>query len=298
MSPISVSEVPGAVRALVALPRAHQPEACRALAERLPAADEAWNTAFGSESLFDCWTSTALAQGVYRANRAQLQLEPGWRALEIGGGDGRLWRGLDLPEGTLTVVDPSPEVHQRMRRELPRHVELVPVTARIEEVDQLPPCDRIVCSLTLHHLAGHDAEQRRHHGLEGPGKLEVLTALRGALTAGGFLLVNEADVHCDLELAPGDRVLADRLVDSYVRRTAVWLVGELERDPVRAPRLAAIVRHWCLEQVALYDVPVAERDVYELDVPRWRRLFDEAGFTLQRGEYTDDAGLFWQYILR
>ena len=298
MTPLSVAQVPAALREVLALPRARQPEACLALAQRLPAADEAWNTAFGPDSLFDCWTRTALAQGVYAANRRYLALDEGWRALEIGGGDGRLWHGLELPSGRLFVADPVSEVHLRVRAALPRHIAYTGLEARIEELGELPRVDRVVCSLTLHHLAGRDADERRRHGLSGPGKLEVLQRLREALSPDGLLLLNEADVHCDLELEPGDPVLRDRLVDSYVRRTGIWLCRELEEDAERAPRLAAIVRHWCLEQVRMAEVPAAERDVYELDVPRWRALLREAGFALVHQQGTDEAGLFWQYVAR
>ena len=58
------------------------------------------------------------------------------------------------------------------------------------------------------------------------------------------------------------------------------------------------MRHWCLEQIAYADVPLAERDVYELDVSRWLSLFDRAGFRVQAVGFTDPSNLFCRYVLR
>ena len=45
-------------------------------------------------------------------------------------------------------------------------------------------------------------------------------------------------------------------------------------------------------------VPVADRDVYELDTAHWLELLHEAGYRDISHRYTDDAHLFCQYLAR
>jgi SAM-dependent methyltransferase len=311
MTPItdSLALATGLAEALTQ-PRNRQPEAVKELSARIEiGSPEEWNSKFGPESLFDAWTGNHLVQGIYQANAKTLQshLRPGWRVIEIGGGDGRLWSMLpDLPPGELWVVDPSAGVHERLQAELGDRIKVHGIQALIQDaLPSLPKVDAVVCSLTLHHVAGRDAQERANHGMSGPGKLEVLQGLRHILQdREGLLLLNEADVHCDLELASGDPLLRDRLLDSYVRRTAKALcreMSQLERDgdpENRLPRLLMLVKHWCLDQVQMAELPIAERDVYELDVPRWLALFDQAELDLLERGFTDDSLLFHRYLLR
>ncbi|MCP4808952.1 MAG: class I SAM-dependent methyltransferase [Proteobacteria bacterium] len=280
------------VHAILSMPRQLQPQAierlCTQLVEFRP--NEDWNTSFGPDSLFDAWTATTLTRGLYAANLLAIRphLRPGFTAIEIGGGDGRLWASMltKRDTGTLHVIDPSPGVHDQVARRLPKGVELVRHVALVQDVE-LPPADVVVCSLTLHHVRGL-AEKAR-----------VLAAIRAAVPDGLFVL-NEANVHCEDTLAAGDPVLRDNLIDSYVRRCAHALVDEIDARPgaARNTRLAGIVHLWCLEQVALADAPVEDRDVYELDVARWERLLVDAGFSIQGRRCTDPYGLFFQYVLR
>jgi SAM-dependent methyltransferase len=299
-------------RGWMALPRGAQREALKAWLAALPPADppEAWNAAFGPGSLFDAWTRTTVALGVHTANAAWLRdrldaVGPGFRVLEIGGGDGRLWRRVlrDDDRGTLLVVDPMDEVHRVLPEGLPEGVVVEPVVAPVEAVldrtDLWEALDAVVCSLTLHHLAGADAKARARVGLSGPGKREVLARVAGALAPGGALLLNEADIHCDIELPPGP-VLAERLMDSYVRRCAGSVLQDVALredadDDLRA-RWRAIVRHWCLEQVGLAEVALPHRDVYELDVGRWLTLLDAAGLRVIEHGFTDRVALFHRYL--
>lgn len=303
------------LRHVLSLPRGAQPAALRALraALTLPADPEAWNTRFGPGSLFDAWTRSSLVQGLHSANAAilasHLGARPGFVALELGGGDGRLW-SLALPAdavGELIVVDPVAEVEDQVAARLPPGVRLRFLQARFEELVQqgvdLGPTDAVVCSLVLHHVAGRDRAEREAHGLSGPGKVELLEVLVPGLRArDGLALVNEADIHCDLALAPGDPLLEERLLDSYVRRCATALLddcaGRPEADPDLRARWEAVALHWCVEQVDRWQDPVAERDVYELDAPRWREVFAAAGMALQREVLTDQHALFRQYLLR
>lgn len=294
------------VREIVAMPRGRQPEAIDLLRRALPRAEEeAWNTRFGPGSQFEAWTASTVMRGLYAANAATLRplldARPSWRVVEVGGGDGRLWRDLlhDRDRGELVLIDPAPEAHEQVAAALPAAVRLVSHVSGVQDVD-LPDADAIVCSLTLHHLAGADAAERAAHGLAGRGKLEVLTGFARALRPrSGLALVNEADVYCDLGLAPGDPILVDRLIDSYVRRCAIALLDDAERgDPGFRHRWRAIVQRWCLDQVEVAHLPVADRDVYELDVPRWLALFDRAGLVVEERGFTDAYGLFCRYVLR
>jgi hypothetical protein len=294
------------VRGVLALPRRHQRQAIEQLLSDLPPAqhNERWNSRFGRGSLFHAWTSSSLMAGLYAANadvvRERLDGIRPFQAIDVGGGDGSLWGRVLNPShaGTLTVIDPVAEVFEAVQRNIPDGVRLDPCQALVQDAD-LPEADLIVCSLTLHHVAGADAAERAAHGLSGPGKLEVLVAFREALQArGGLLVLNEADVHCDVELAPGDPLLADRLIDSYVRRAALALLADVEAKRGSADMCArweAVARAWSLEQIQLADVPLAERDVYELDVPRWLALLQRAGFEVVSRQFTDAYGLFCQY---
>lgn len=298
------------VAALLGLPRGRQPGALERILAALPPVAEAWNTQFGDGSLFEAWTRTTVAQGVYAAQveilrpllDARTAAGSPWRVIDVGVGNGRLWELLLRSEdrGELVWIDPMPEAHEAARARLPDGIRVQSQVGPVERA-VLPDADVVVCSLTLHHVAGIDAAQRASHGLEGPGKLELLRAFRAAVArrAGRVLLV-EADVHCEIDLAPGDPVLRERLLDSYVRRCGLSLVHDLGRagvpDTLRR-RWRAILQHWCLAQVGAWSVPVAARDVYELDVGRWRDLAVRAGFTVERVRHTDEYGLFCQYVL-
>lgn len=302
------------LRALLALPRGLQPAALAALRARLDAVatpdPEAWNTAFGEGSLFEAWTRTPIMSRLYAENRRVLRpfldARPTGTLVEVGGGNGALWRGLLTPDDrhTLVIVDPMPSAHEAVARAVAAHapgVRIEAVAGGVPEV-ALPEADAIVCSLTLHHVAGRDADARFTHGLSGPGKHEALVAFADALRArGGLLLLHEADVHCDLELPSGDPILRDRLIDSYVRRCASGLLPAV-LDPTHPADLRArwwtIVRRWCLDQVDVADLPAADRDVYELDVGRWLTQLDGAGLAVEDHRFTDDLGLFHRYLAR
>ena len=296
---------------LVSLPRGAQPAALNALLTSLPplSSNEEWNTEFGSNSLFDAWTRNTLTQSLYQANakeiRAVLSGRQNWRIIEIGGGDGRLWGealGAD-DRGELLVIDPVAAASTQVAQRLPGGVKFQAHTGLVQEfLGDLPDADLVVCSLTLHHVAGEDSTSRTQFGLPGPGKLEVLKALSACLAArAGVGLINEANIFCDLQLAPGDPVLVSNLLDSYVRRTAVSLCDDIRNrsdadDDLRA-RWGTIMRRWCLEQVNLSQVSRSDRDVYELDVPRWEDLLRRAGFVIQSRSCTDVHDLFYQYVV-
>lgn len=295
-----------ALRALLAAPGPLDVGALQALRQSMPPLDEpeAWNTAFEAGSLFDAWTRSPLPEAVYAANRRTLRrlmdARPGWTFLEIGGGDGRLWADLLTPEdeGTLIVVDPHPEPHVRIAAIVPEGVAVRPIRREVQAAT-LPDADGIVCSMTLHHLAGTDAAHRSRAGLSGPGKTEILARFARSLTPrAGVLLLNEADVDCEIDLRPGDDILRAHLADGYVRRCAASLLDAMDHtdDPDLVARWWAIIRRWCLDQLDAADLPLAERDVYELPVPRWLALLHAAGFAVLDHHFTDDRDLFHRYV--
>ena len=162
-----------AVEDLLRFPRGAQLERLRQLLEQvqLPVDEEDWNTHFGVRSLFEAWTHTGLVSGLYDGIAKVLSevMRPGWRGLEVGGGDGQLWRVLreqyEVPQGCLVLVDPAEAVHDEVRAALPPGVELQsivgPVESSLEPLTLMAPVDFALCSLTLHHVAGRDAQQRR-----------------------------------------------------------------------------------------------------------------------------------------
>lgn len=302
---IDADHTAAAIDAMLRLPRGEQAEAATALSIEWDSDNEEWNTAFGPDSLFDAWTRCTLLKNLYRSNADFIvsKLREGWTGIEIGGGNGALWQTLSqrgsLPEGTLWVVDPAEEVHQQVRQVLPAQVRVRALPHPVQTIlDRLPEADVVVCSLTLHHVAGVDATQRELFGLEGPGKLEVLQAIRRVLEPDGRLILNEADVHCEIDLKPGDPILLERMLDSYVRRCASALVRDIRQcdDAGLRDRWAAVVRRWCVDQLRLASVPLTQRDVYELDVPRWLEVLERAGFHVIHRGFTDDVQLFHQYI--
>lgn len=297
-----------AVRQILALPRTAQPSAIQLALRQLPDPGplEEWNTHFGPGSLFDAWTRTSVASGVYAANievlRPVLDAQDGWTAVEIGAGNGALWQRLLRPEdrGHLVAVDPVSQALDTLATHLPKDVALTPVVADVSSVD-IPEADVIVCSLTLHHVAGRTEAERKAVGMTGPGKTEVLTRIADAIRPRrGLFVLNEADIHCEVDLAPGDPILVDRMCDSYVRRCGHAVLDDLLRGPDEdlKARWLHILRHWCLAQIRLAHVPVHERDVYELDVSRWREVLGNAGLHIESERFTDEVGLFRQYVCR
>lgn len=295
----------GALRELLALPRGEQ--AAQVLALQAQAAERAhpeeWNTRFGPESLFQAWTTSPLMQALYAKNRAVirplLDRRPGWRVIELGGGDGRIWELLRPDDrGEILLIDPQPEVHAQVASRMPTGVSLQSIVDVAQAPANWGEADLILCSLTLHHVAGLDQGQRKAVGLSGPGKLEVLRRAKSALSARqGQLLLNEASVHCEVDLAPGDPELTDNLIDSYLRRCARAMLDAIDAHPTHplAGQWLSIAHRWCLDQIAVGQAPLADRDVYELDVVRWLALLERAGFSVQEHGFSDPYRLFCQY---
>jgi hypothetical protein len=291
---------------LLVLPRAQQYAALQALRVQhaAPLAEE-WNVTFGPASLYEALTHLPAFQGIYQANRAVLSrwLEPRpyWHIVEVGGGNGALWRDFfrGNEQGQFTLIDPAPEPHTVISALLPSGMTFHSVMAPIQEAD-MPEADVVVCSLMLHHIAGIDAQERLRHGLTGPGKREVLARLVAVLRAWkGLGILNEADVYHDLSLSPGDPLLVEPLMDSYVRRGATMVAAELAQPDLEESlrqRWELILHHWFIDQIDKAQVSATERDVYELDAPRWLQLLSQVGASVQSHRYTDDWHAVVQYV--
>ncbi len=305
------------IEALLALPPDRQVAEARALIASLPEGDppEAWNSTFGPGSLFEAWTRTSIAQDVHSALASQVRRYakiPGFVMLDIGGGNGSLWKRVfdGTESGTLIVVDKlESAVHtvasavQDVEWADGAGVSVRGLVGPVEDaLTELPACDALICSMTLHHVAGADAEDRAAHGLSGIGKTEILAGFGNALrerNGRGFLV--EAHVDCDLDLAPGDPQLADNIFDSYMRRCGRSILADVRRaeaegtDADVLPRWRGLLRYWFLEQLAVVDAPIAERDVYELTMPRWSALVERAGLQAESVAAVDGHGLFVLY---
>ncbi|WP_017658693.1 class I SAM-dependent methyltransferase [Baaleninema simplex] len=299
-----------AFRNLLTLPPHEQFEAAAKLRSifNIPAQKEEWNTQFNGDSLFAAWTRCTLMHQLYTSNalilRNWLQSRRQWRVIDIGGGDGRLWSYvLNLEdEGELVVVDPASEVHEQVRQKLPPGVSLVSIQAPVETVE-LGEADAVVCSLILHHVAGMDANERRNHGLEGSGKLEILQEIAKALKPRqGLGILNEADFYSDLGLPSGHPLLVNNLIEAYVRRVGFSLLLDAEAiqddGDGMAERWYSIINQWCLGQLDKAYAPVAERYDYFLDLPRWLASIERAGLKTIDRKCTDNFGIFYQYILK
>ncbi len=296
-----------ALERLLTLPRDQQVPAASKLLDALePVHEEPWNSTFGPESLFDAWSRTSIAQGVHAALADRIRpvvARPGFVAVEVGAGNGNTWSSCwtGAERGTLIAIDPIPEAIDCLARDLPPGVQLVRHTKRVEDAP-IPEADLIVCSMTLHHVAGRDADERRQYGLEGPGKLEVLERFGAALLPRhGEALLVEADVDCELDLPPGDPQLRDNIFDSYVRRCACSILQDLRDSSPPEPLAAAwrsLLQHWFLEQLRVADLPRQDRDVYELTRARWEALLHRAGMELLEVTPVDAWSLFVLYRFR
>jgi hypothetical protein len=292
------------LRGLLQLPADQQVNAAREFLSANPAGiPEEWNSAFGPRSLFDAWCKTSVAQAVHRGVREAIApaLRDDFVLIEVGGGDGSTWRGAFQAgqRGTIHVVDPVSEAAARVREVVPESIQVVAHVASVQDAT-LPDADGVVCSLTLHHVAGRDASQRAAYGMTGPGKTEVLERFGDALRAKrGLGVLVEADVDCDLEFPPGDPLLTDHIFDSYVRRCARSILEDLQSRQAPAElqaRWRGLLRHWFLGQIAVADLPREQRDVYELTVPNWMALLHHAGLNVREHAFTDDLPLFHRYI--
>ena len=293
------------LRQILVLPRIQQFEALKRLREvKEQEQVEEWNSAFGAESVYDAWTQLPFMQQLYTANRAILRPllneRPHWHLVEVGGGNGALWRNFfsEQDRGTLTLIDPVPEVHAAIAAILPSGVELDSRIARVENVN-LPQADALVCSLMLHHIAGQDARQRKNAGMDGNGKFEILQQLVAAVRLRrGLCLLNEADVYNEIDLVSGEPTLVEHFIDVYVRRAAIAVATALEQHSLPASlrqRWEIILLHWCLDQIDLAFAPLEQRDVYELDVSRWLEVLQRANAHVLQHRYTDEWYLFHQY---
>jgi Methyltransferase domain len=290
---------------LVLLPRAHQFAAIEKLWTTYASSDyEQWNTAFGSQSLYDAWARLPFMRSLYSHNRSLIrQTLPGrsdWHVVEIGGGNGALWQDLltTLHPGTLTLIDPNVDAHVAVTSRLPKQVAFRALNYDVERVE-IPDADVIVCSLTLHHVAGMDKAQRRAFGLDGEGKKEILQRVVAAIRSRqGIAILNEADCYNEIDLASGDPVLVDHFIDVYIRRAARGIAVALEESGADAELLRAwelILKHWCIDQIALALAPRDQRDVYELDAAHWLGLLADVGARGISHRYTDTLHLFQQY---
>ncbi len=115
----------------------------------------------------------------------------------------------------------------------------------------------------------------------------------------GIGLLNEADVYNEIDLASGDAVLVEHFIDVYVRRAALAIAFALEQlpsDRSLAQRWSVILEKWCLAELDNAFFSREKRDVYELDVPHWLHLLEQAGAKVLSHHYTDEWNLFHQYI--
>ena len=297
-----------ALNDILALPRAKRREALKQLRKHLPSdPSEEWNTTFGANSLYEAWSTVGPMQGIYEHNRdvirKYLEGRDAWHVVEVGGGNGALWRGFfgESAQGTFTLVDPVADAHEAVASALPEGVVFQAVVAPVETVN-ISEADVLVCSLMLHHVAGLDVEQRYGYGLIGPGKHELLQGfLRCVRSRDGICILNESDIYTELDLPPEDPILMDRLIDSYISRAGMAVAAALAQpglDSSLKHRLEAILLRWCIDQVELAGTcPRAERDVYELDTPCWKRVLERAEARILSHRFTDDWNLFHQWVL-
>jgi hypothetical protein len=78
------------------------------------------------------------------------------------------------------------------------------------------------------------------------------------------------------------------------------MVDAIDAQPSHpmAGQWLSLAHRGCLDQIAVAELPLSERDVYELDGVRWMALLERAGFAVETQGVSDPYRLFSQYICR
>lgn len=250
---------------------------------------EEWNTNFSSTSLYEALSKLTFMQQIYKVNRQAiyeaLKGRQNWHIVEIGGGNGEIWREFEWPtsSGSFTLIDINQNSQPQVSRYIPQHVKFNSIISPVEEAD-IPEADIILCSLCIHHIPGLSQEQREEYGFSGPGKLEVLEKFIKALKPRkGICILAECDNYSEIDLDPGNPILIDNILDEYVRRAGMAIVIDNISKEISCHNIQLMIKileHWMIDEVQKAFVSVQERDIYELDVAHWLLLIEQAGAEL------------------
>jgi len=301
------------LKEIMQLPHIVQPEKFVELAQKYtqeaPKIEES-EFKLGLVSFFDAFTQTSFLQNVYQKNsetiRQKISTIENWRIVEIGGGNGALYQKLltESDVGEIVLIDPVPQVHERVRQILPPGVILTSIIEHAENAT-IPDCDVLVMSLVLHHIPGIDVSKRTQYGFEATkGKLEVLQMCYASLVArNGICIVNENDLDTELDLEPNSMVLRNNFFDASIRRLAMGMCDEILS---RADQVSlALIRQWKLllgewgvKFMRNADREVTHRHVYGLSVARWLQLFNRSGFFVESYRFTDNYCYLVQFVLK
>jgi hypothetical protein len=294
---------------VLSLPIAWQREALKKIRKEINTTiDEQWNTDFGKNSLYQAWSEIDPMRGLYNTNRKIIRDfladKKKWIIIEIGGGNGALWKDFfqDNSEGTFILIDPVKNSHNAVSSELPGRITFRSIIEPVENVS-LPAADIIVCSLMLHHIPGFDMAHNKRFGINSPGKYDILCRfLQSIRIRNGICIINESDIYTDIDLPPDDPVLIHRLIDSYIKRAGKSVAKKIDDPDISGSvkkRLELILIHWLIDQVEIAGAaPVQARDVYELDTIEWLKLLALSGAKIINHKFTDDWHLFHQYIIK
>jgi len=294
---------------IISLPQGHQRDAVRKLRATFPQTiGEEWNTEFGKDSLYEAWSQILPMRNIYGLNkkviREYLSKLDNFTIVEIGGGNGALWRNFftDTQKGNFILVDSNQNAHDVVKETLPKNINFESVVKKIQDTE-IPEADIIVCSLALHHVPGISETENKKYDINSLGKLDILNKFLNSVRAkNGIIILNESDVYTDIKLKPRAPFLFQRLVDSYIRRACKAIIYTMETEDISEDlfnKLEQVIIKWSLEQIERAgNASLQERDVYELDSIHWLELFEMAKAEVVSHKNSDEWNLFHQYVLK
>lgn len=258
---------------ILTLPQRHQRDALRILSRSFkPSDSETWNKRFDQDSLYESWSQILPMRNLYEVNKnvinKKLSELQNFTIVEIGGGNGALWRNLFNPnqKGTFILIDPTEESHEAVKKAIPSNIEFISIKKSVEELNQIPEADIIVCSLVLRFIPGTEKEENKKYGIDRIGKAQIIRKILESIRIkNGILIINETDVYTDIKIAPKTHFLFHSLIDSNIRRLAKSISFMMETEELTEDlfkKLELIIINWLFFMSKLHVIFQLKKELF------------------------------------